>query len=88
MSTRSPTLGLEYRHMFGGNLTQVMSYAADPSNTNSLLQQGTAGDTIMGTIGLKARNKAGVSGGVEYMLTSSQHGVQSQGLRGSLRLPF
>jgi len=86
--TLSPTLRVEYRHMFGGNLTQVMSYADDPSTTYSLLQQGTARDTIMGTIGLKARNKAGVSGGVEYMLTSSQHGIQSQGLRGSLRVPF
>jgi uncharacterized protein YhjY with autotransporter beta-barrel domain len=86
--TLSPTLRVEYRHMFGGNLTQVMSYAADPSTTYSLLQQGTARDTIMGTIGLQARNKAGVSGGVEYMLTSSQHGIQSQGLRGSLRVPF
>jgi len=74
--------------MFGGNLTQVMSYAADPSTSYSLLQQGTARDTIMGTIGLQARNKAGVSGGVDYMLTSSRQGIQSQGLRGSLRVPF
>jgi uncharacterized protein YhjY with autotransporter beta-barrel domain len=86
--TISPIMRFEYRHMFSGNLSQSMSYVADPSTNYTLLQTGTSRDTIMATVGLKAADKGQLSGGVEYMISSTTTKIQSQGMRGQIKLSF
>lgn len=85
----SPFMRLEYRHLTGGNLTQTMSYVADPSALYSMtLTQGSR-DTFSGSLGVKAQWVQGVSGSMEYMLSGSGAGdVHAHGLKGAVQAQF
>ncbi len=86
----SPTLRVEYRHTFNGDMTQTMNYVADPASRYSLTLDGSKRDAVTGAIGLKAQGDGALSGQIEYSagMALQGGGFAGQGLRGSIRLGF
>jgi uncharacterized protein YhjY with autotransporter beta-barrel domain len=86
----SPTLRVEYRHGFNGNVAQTMSYVSDPGTTYGLTLSSSRRDALTGSIGLKAKGDGNLSGQIEYSagLGLQGGGFAGQGLRGTIRLGF
>ncbi|MDB5640938.1 MAG: hypothetical protein JWN07_255, partial [Hyphomicrobiales bacterium] len=82
--TVSPTMRLEYRYDFGGDLTQVVSYAADPTTNYNLGVGAARHGALTGSVGLKAKGDGNLSGQIEYTagVSASGGGFIGQGLRG------
>ena len=78
----------EYRRLFGGGLTQTMSYTDTPATTYQLANTSFDKDVLMGSLGLEARAGRDLSARMEYLVTGGVGGLQGQGLRGSLRVGF
>jgi uncharacterized protein YhjY with autotransporter beta-barrel domain len=84
----SPTLRAEYSRAFDSNLTQSLAYANTPNVDYAFGLAGIGQNTVSGNVGLQARYANGVTAGLEYQFSSSGSFEQSQGLRGSLKVPF
>jgi uncharacterized protein YhjY with autotransporter beta-barrel domain len=84
----SPTLRVEYAHAFNNTLTQVLTYADTPDVNYSFAVAGLGENTVSGSIGLSARYKNGVTAQIEYQYSNAGSAEQSQGLRGTLKIPF
>jgi hypothetical protein len=89
-SVVSPTLRIEYRHGFNGDVNQSIAYTSDPGTRYNLAIDGSKRDTITGAIGLKARGEGNLSGQIEYSagMSTQGGGFAGQGLRGTIRLGF
>jgi large repetitive protein len=84
----SPTLRAEYSRAFDTNLTQSLAYANTPNVDYAFGLAGIGQNTVSGNVGLQARYANGVTAALEYEFSSSGSFEQSQGLRGSLKVPF
>jgi uncharacterized protein YhjY with autotransporter beta-barrel domain len=84
----SPTLRAEYSRAFDTNLTQSLAYANTPNVDYAFGLAGLGQNTVSGNVGLQARYANGVTAALEYEFSSSGSFEQSQGLRGSLKVPF
>ena len=87
--TLSPTWRAEYGRLLSGDLTQMVSYAAEASTRYAMTSAASDRDSLSAALGLKAKSKRDVTGALEYLLTGGmKSGVQGQGLRGMLRVGF
>ena len=85
----SPTWRVEYRRMLSGELTQMMTYASDPSTAYNLTARGSDRDTLSTALGLKAKTRGDVATTLEYLLGGGlKSGIQSQGMRGMVKIGF
>ena len=85
----SPTLRFEYRHGISGNGQQLTAYAADPTTNYAVSLPTANNDSVTTGLGLKAKGESDVTGEIELLLGRSLSGsVQSQGLRGNVRVGF
>ena len=85
----SPTWRLEYRRALSGELTQMMTYATDPTTSYSLTANGADRDTLSAALGLKAQSKRDLSASLEYLLSGGvKSGLQGQGMRGMVKMGF
>ena len=84
----SPFGRLEYRHALTVAGVQTVAYAGDPAGTYTLSPASSGGDSLTGTLGVKAIDRKRLAGSVEYSLSGGQGGIVGQGLRGAMRLGF
>ncbi len=85
----SPTWRVEYRRMLSGELTQMMTYATDPSTAYNLTVRGSDRDTLSAALGLKAKTRGEVATTLEYLLGGGlKSGLQGQGMRGMVKVGF
>jgi uncharacterized protein YhjY with autotransporter beta-barrel domain len=85
----TPTARAEYRQAFDGSYQQAMYYTDLGAGTASTLAQAQATHgTINTSLGFRARTLGGLGGEFEYGTSSGSGRVQSQTLRGTLRMAF
>jgi len=86
--TLSPKVRLEHTRTSDGAFSQSIAYVADPSSAFASHSKGSQRSMTSIGLGLQATTKAGTSSSLDYLRSSSSTGVQSQGMRGSVNLPF
>jgi hypothetical protein len=85
----TPTARAEYRQAFDGSYQQAMYYTDLGAGVTSTLAQAQATHgTINTSLGFRARTLGGLGGEFEYGTSSGDGKVQSQSLRGTLRMAF
>jgi uncharacterized protein YhjY with autotransporter beta-barrel domain len=85
----SPTWRFEYRRALSGELTQMMTYATDPTTSYSLTANGADRDSLSAALGLKAQSRRDLSASLEYLLSGGvKSGLQGQGIRGMVKIGF
>jgi len=85
----TPTARAEYRHAFDGSFQQSMYYSDLGPGQNSTLTQAAATRGMVNTnLGLRARSNGGISAELDYGVSGASARLQSQTVRGSLKLPF
>lgn len=86
--TLSPKVRLEHTRTSDAAFSQSIAYVADPSSAFATQSKGNQRSMTSIGLGLQATTKAGTSSSLDYLRSSSSTGVQSQGMRGSVNLPF
>lgn len=85
----SPLARVEYRYAIEGAAAQSLYYSDFGSSTATTWNQAAASRSLMlGAVGLRATAGQGLSVDVEYGVTTAEQILQSQSLRGALRLMF
>ena len=85
----TPTARAEYRHAFDGSVQQSMYYTdLGPGQASTLTQAAASRGMVNTNIGLRARSHGGVSAELDYGVSGAPARLQSQTVRGSLKLPF
>jgi uncharacterized protein with beta-barrel porin domain len=87
-ATVSPTVRVEYRHIFNGQVAQSMAYVSSPSTSYQMSINPNAKDSITTGLGLKIFDKGNISGRLEYLLTTAGNKIQSQGFRADVNGKF
>jgi uncharacterized protein with beta-barrel porin domain len=86
----TPTARAEWRHGFDGGYVQGLNYVdlAGLSSNYTISGTSTARDTLTGGLGLRAEVGGALSLDLEYLLTSSASGIESQRVRGAMKYGF
>ncbi|MDI3563428.1 Ig-like domain repeat protein [Bradyrhizobium sp. Arg816] len=86
----TPAVRAEWRHAFDGGYVQGLNYVDLVGLTSGYALSGTstARDTMTGGLSLRADVGNALSLDLEYLLTSSLNGVESQRLRGAMKYGF
>lgn len=86
----TPAVRAEWRHAFDGGYVQGLNYVDLAGLTSGYALSGTstARDTMTGGLSLRADVGNALSLDLEYLLTSSLNGVESQRLRGAVKYGF
>ncbi|WP_177248197.1 autotransporter outer membrane beta-barrel domain-containing protein [Bradyrhizobium sp. Ghvi] len=86
----TPTTRAEWRHAFDGGYVQGLNYVdlVGLSSNYTVSGTSTARDTLTGGLGLRAEVGNSLSLDLEYLLTSSASGIESQRVRGAMKYGF
>jgi outer membrane autotransporter protein len=85
----TPTARAEYRYAFDGSFQQSMYYTdLGPGQTSTLTQAAATRGTVNTNLGLRARSQGGITAELDYGVSGAAARLQSQTVRGSLKLPF
>lgn len=86
----TPTARAEWRHAFDGGYVQGLNYVdlVGLSSNYTISGTSTARDTLTGGLGLRAEVGGALSLDLEYLLTSSVRGIESQRVRGAMKYGF
>ncbi len=86
----TPTARAEWRHAFDGGYTQTLNYVdlVGLASGYTLSGTSTSRDTLTGGLGLRADVGRALSLDLEYLLTSSASGIESQRVRGAMKYGF
>ncbi|MCP3469353.1 Ig-like domain repeat protein [Bradyrhizobium sp. CCGUVB1N3] len=86
----TPTARAEWRHAFDGGYTQTLNYVdlVGLASGYTLSGTSTSRDTLTGGLGLRAEVGRALSLDLEYLLTSSVSGIESQRVRGAVKYGF
>ncbi|WP_198031899.1 Ig-like domain repeat protein [Bradyrhizobium sp. Ec3.3] len=86
----TPTARAEWRHAFDGGYAQTLNYVdlVGLASGYTLSGTSTSRDTLTGGLGLRAGVGGALSLDLEYLLTSSVSGIESQRVRGAVKYGF
>ena len=86
----TPAARVEWRHAFDGGYIQTLNYVdlVGLASGYALSGTSTSRDTLTGGLALQADVGGALSLDLEYLLTSSVSGIESQRVRGAMKYGF
>jgi len=85
----APNVRVEYKRAFDSRFAQSMFYNDIGSiATYDFVQAAAARNTLSGTLGIRVRTRSAVTFDAEYGVSIGSNSLQSQILRGTLRVPY
>jgi uncharacterized protein with beta-barrel porin domain len=81
---------MEWRHAFDGGYVQSLNYTdlVGLSSGYTISGTSTSRDTLSGGLGVRADVGHALTVDLEYLLTSSINGIESQKVRGAMKYGF
>jgi outer membrane autotransporter protein len=86
----TPAARMEWRHAFDGGYVQSLNYTdlVGLSSGYTISGTSTSRDTLSGGLGVRADVGHALTVDLEYLLTSSINGIESQKVRGAMKYGF
>jgi hypothetical protein len=79
---------VEFVRFINGGAAQGIAYANDPGVIYPMTLPGDLSSAIQGSVGFTVQAREGVQTGLEYLFTTSGKSGYSNGVRGTLKIPF